>query len=384
MVVRELGCRCPMRGVRCWCVGRNGRPHRARSRGTCRAAGRTHTSAATHCGVTAATMSRRRSAPLCEGWAVPAVTGATHRGLICAHHRSREQQGLDLGDERSETIGSIQCPRGESTFGHGSGEQHLHRLMCPFEGDVLTDQQIHRDCFDPRSPTRRASRLRREHGSGDAALRAAALQSDMIRCHEDRARDVEHLTSRHPDDQGVVQAGAAPVAHVRRMNHGHVWGASGERGTGCAGLLARRTRLTIAGHGPSGLASSTFLGTTHPTIPTITRRRLGRVLRVLLQAGVELSNPRHQLHDPCRLRFDQRVVLFALGLDHPLQINDNRFQLRTPGPQHHPTHRANNRRLHARSARITQPAEQLQKSTSGWHFRGCAPLRQLKLVNDPG
>jgi hypothetical protein len=61
--------------------------------------------------------------------------------------------------------------------------------------------------------------------------------------------------------------------------------------TESAGLLTRRAGLVLAGIDTGGLATSAFFGTPFATVTAITRRRLRRVLRVLLQAGFELTDP---------------------------------------------------------------------------------------------
>ncbi len=139
----------------------------------------------------------------------------------------------------------------------------------------------------------------------------------------------------------IAAAGAEPpITGVRSVFSEGIRALRQRRESGPGVDHARRL---LPGIGPSGLASSSFFGTPLTTIPTITRRRLRRVLRVLRQAGFELRNPRHQLRDPCCLSFDHRRLLltqldqhrFQLG-HHPLLTSDYRLQLATPGLPRHP------------------------------------------------
>lgn len=92
---------------------------------------------------------------------VDPTRGSTHfrGGFIGAHHRTRPDERGELGHERRQPFSGINRQPGQGPFRQGRVEQDRDGFMRALERDVLTDHQIHRNGFDPRSPTRRTGRL---------------------------------------------------------------------------------------------------------------------------------------------------------------------------------------------------------------------------------
>ena len=147
----------------------------------------------------------------------------------------------------------------------------------------------------------------------------------MIDDIDPRWRDVQHLTRRRPNHRGVRQRSRTTPARSRRVRDRAISRAALQRRSRRTWLLARWAIHAATGIDARLLACFAFLGPTHPTITTITRRRRRGVPRVLPQPRPQLS------------------VLRPQRLDLSPQLDHERFELGDPRVDRHAHHSATHR-----------------------------------------
>ena len=237
----------------------------------------------------------------------PTVRGADPVGrLIRVQHGQGPQERDQRRDEPAQAAGRVRVDVVDGAGGEVHAEQIVHRFSAPFDGYVLTGEQVTHDRADPRPVGhRRTYRGWERRGRCRRATRACARLCLVFGHDRADLRQIDHLAAHHARHRRAVQAGAAASTHRGRMlddlvrRGGHL-----QRRATSAGLLAGLAALPASS---LRLLLSPFFGLASTFPGRVTRRRQRRVPRIPLCCGSRRRDRRPQLDDLCLQLLDQHA-----------------------------------------------------------------------------